>query len=96
MALIDKLRFQSVLSRGGVHEAQATEFADVLQDTFDDQLGRVARTDDLVILREQLRADNADREARHNQQMLAWVGLMLALYVGVTAVAVAILLAVLT
>ena len=96
MALIDKLRFQSVLSRGGVHEAHAAEFADVFQDTFDDQLGRMARTDDLVILREQLRADNADREARHNQQMLAWVGLMLALYVGVTAVAVAILLAVLT
>ena len=96
MALIDKLRFQSVLSRGGVHEAHAAEFADVFQDTFDDQLGRVARTDDLVILREQLRADNADREARHNQQMLAWVGLMLALYVGVTAVAVAVLLAVLT
>ena len=64
MALIDKLRFQSVLSRGGVHEAQAAEFADVFQDTFDDQLGRVARTDDLVILREQLRADNAEREAR--------------------------------
>ena len=96
MALIDKLRFQSVLSRGGVHEAQATEFAQALQETFDDQLGRVARTDDLVILREQLRADNAEREARHNQQMLAWVGLMLALYVGVTAIAVGILLAVLT
>ena len=96
MALIDKLRFQSVLSRGGVHEAQATEFSEALQDTFDDQLGRVARTDDLVILREQLRADNAEREARQNRQMLVWVGLMLALYVGVTAVAVAILLAVLT
>ena len=96
MALIDKLRFQSVLSRGGVHEAQATEFSEALQDTFDDQLGRVARTDDLVILREQLRADNAEREARQNRQMLVWVGLMLALYVGVTAIAVAILLAVLT
>ena len=96
MALIDKLRFQSALSRGGVHEAQAAEFADVPQDTFDDQLGRVARTDDLVILREQLRADNAEREARHNQQMLLWVGLMLALYIGVTTVAVAILLAALT
>ena len=96
MALIDKLRFQSVLSRGGVHEAQAAEFAEALQDTFDDQLGRVARTDDLVILREQLRADNAERDARQNRQMLVWVGLMLALYVGVTAIAVGILLAVLT
>ena len=83
MRLIDELRSQSVLSRAGVHEAQATEFADALQDTFDDQLGRVARTDDLVILREQLRADNAERDALQNRQMLAWVGLMLALYVGV-------------
>ena len=40
--------------------------------------------------------DAAEREARQNRQMLAWVGLMLVLYVGVTAIAVGILLAILT
>ena len=100
MALIDKLRFQSVLSRGGVHEAQAAEFADVLQDTFDDQLEPLAPRSDIERAIERavnrVLRDAADREARHNQQMLAWVGLMLVLYVGVTAIAVGILLAVLT
>ena len=100
MALIDKLRFQSVLSRGGVHEAQAAEFADVLQDTFDDQLEPLAPRSDIERAIERavnhVLRDAADGEARHNQQMLVWVGLMLALYIGVTAIAVGILLAVLT
>ncbi len=100
MALIDKLRFQGVLSRGGVHEAQSAEFADVLQDAFDDQLEPFAPRSDIEhaierALNRVLR-DAAEREARQNRQMLVWVGLMLALYIGVTAIAVAILLAVLT
>ena len=100
MALIDKLRFQSVLSRGGVHEAQAAEFADVLQDTFDDQLEPLAPRSDIERAIERalnrVLLDAAEREARQNRQMLVWVGLMLALYIGVTAIAVGILLAVLS
>ena len=81
-------------------ERRLAEFADVLQDTFDDQLEPLAPRSDIERAIERavnrVLRDAADRGARHNQQMLAWVGLMLVLYVGVTAIAVGILLAVLT
>ena len=48
MALIDKLRFHSILTQGGIPEAPSIEFTEALQDTFDDQTSELATKDDLV------------------------------------------------
>ena len=96
MALrIDKLRFRKVLVRGNVPEARAIEFADALDDTFQEQLKDVATKDDIRDVNNNIRsaiseitADAAEREARITRNQLVMVGVIL----GGIALAVAILL----
>ena len=96
MALrIDKLRFRNVLVRGNVPEARAIEFADALDDTFQEQLKDVATKDDIRDVNNNIRsaiseikADAAEREARITRNQLVMVGVIL----GGIALAVAILL----
>ena len=96
MALrIDKLRFRNVLVRGNVPEARAIEFADALDDTFQEQLKDVATKDDIRDVNNNIRsaiseikADAAEREARITRNQLVMVGVIL----GEIALAVAILL----
>ena len=47
MALIDKLRFHNILIQGGLPEAPAVDFADALQETFDEQIGALAQRSDV-------------------------------------------------
>ncbi len=96
MALrIDKLRFRNVLVRGNVPEARAIEFADALDDTFQEQLKDVATKDDIRDVNNNIRSaiseiksDAAEREARISRNQLVMVGVIL----GGIALAVAILL----
>ena len=82
MALIDKLRFHTILTRGGIPDAPAIEFADALQDTFDEQTSPLATKADVERLGERLSA-HFERsilalEARQSRAMLTWVGIILA------------------
>ena len=70
MALIDKLRFHNILTRGGIPEAPAIEFTDALQDTFDEQTSPLATKADLQNAVLELKRDAAEREARRDRQML--------------------------
>ena len=96
MALrIDKLRFRNVLVQGNVPEARAIEFADALDDTFQEQLKDVATKDDIRDVNNNIRSaiseiksDAAEREARISRNQLVMVGVIL----GGIALAVAILL----
>ena len=91
MALIDKLRFHNILTRGGIPDPPAIEFTEALQDTFDDQTSPLATKADVEHLGYLMRTDNAEREARQAHAMLVWVGIILA----AIAIAVVIILAVL-
>ena len=100
MALrIDKLRFRNVLVRGDVLEAPAIEFADALDDTFQEQLEGLASQQgvesairgvrqDIRAAVSEIKADAAEREARITRNQLVMVGVIL----GGIALAVAILL----
>lgn len=100
MALrIDKLRFRNILVRGQVPEAPAVEFADALDDTFDEQLDGVA-TEQFVGASisqavAELKADAAEREVRITRQHLLIVGLVMGGILTVIGFGIAILLAVL-
>ena len=83
MGLIDKLRFHTILARGGIPEA--------LQDTLDEQTSPPATKADVENVVLELKRDGAEREARQAQMMLVVVGVILA----AIAIAVVIILAVL-
>ena len=92
MALIDKLRFHSILTRGGIPEAPSIDFADALQETFEDQLAPLAPKSELerILLRidnrfaqienrfAQAERDDAEREARQSRQFLVGIAIILA------------------
>jgi len=56
MALIDKLRFHNILTQGGLPEAPAVDFADALQETFDEQIGTLASKADMERILERMDA----------------------------------------
>ena len=56
MALIDKLRFHNILTQGGLPEAPAVDFADALQETFDEQIGTLASKSDMERILERMDA----------------------------------------
>ena len=92
MALrIDKLRFRNILVHGGMAEAPSVEFADALDDTFEEQLHGVATKDDLRTAVADIKADAAEREARITRNQVVIAGVILT----GTAIAVAIILALL-
>ncbi len=82
MALIDKLRFHNILTGAGLPEAPSIEFADALQDTFDDQLSPLATTADVERTVERV-AERLERlilevDARQSRAMLTWVAVIIA------------------
>ena len=82
MALIDKLRFHTILTRGGIPDPPAIEFTEALQDTFDEQVSPLATKADVERLGERLSA-HFERsilalEARQSRAMLTWIGIILA------------------
>ena len=64
MALIDKLRFRNILTQGGLPEAPAVDFADALQETFDEQIGTLASKADIELILERMDARFAQVDAR--------------------------------
>ena len=64
MALIDKLRFHNILTQGGLPEAPAVDFADALQETFDEQIGTLASKSDIELILERMDARFAQVDAR--------------------------------
>ena len=64
MALIDKLRFHNILTQGGLPEAPAVDFADALQETFDEQIGTLASKSDVERILERMDARFAQVDAR--------------------------------
>ena len=70
MALIDKLRFHNILTRGGIPEAPSIEFADALQDTFDEQIAPLAPMSDVERAVLQLRAEFDRAVARIEQAVV--------------------------
>ena len=82
MALIDKLRFHNILTGAGLPEAPSIEFADALQDTFDDQLSPLATTADVertvARVAERLERLILEVDARQSRAMLTWVAVIIA------------------
>lgn len=89
MALIDKLRFHNILTRGGIAEAPSIDFADALQETFDEQLAPLMPKSDVDRIVQELRLEitnavlrieknGAEREARQSRQFLAGIAIVLA------------------
>lgn len=79
---INRLRFHDILTRGGLLEAPSIEFADALQDTFDDQLSPLATTADVERTVERV-AERLERlilevDARQSRAMLTWVAVIIA------------------
>ncbi len=64
MALIDKLRFHNILIQGGLPKAPAVDFADALQETFDEQIGALASKADIELILERMDARFAQSDAR--------------------------------
>ena len=64
MALIDKLRFHNILIQGGLPEAPAVDFADALQETFDEQIGALASKADIELILERMDSRFAQVDAR--------------------------------
>ena len=64
MALIDKLRFHNILIQGGLPEAPAVDFADALQETFDEQIGALASKADIELILERMDSRFAQVNAR--------------------------------
>ena len=91
MALIDKLRFHNILTRGGIPDPPAIEFTEALQDTFDEQTSPLATKADIERLGDRFELSIMASEARQSRSMLVWVGVILA----AIAIAVVIILAVL-
>ena len=54
MTLIDKLRFHNILTQGGIPEAPSIEFANALDETFDEQISPLATKDDLAQLEQRI------------------------------------------
>ena len=78
MALIDKLRFHSILTRAGLPEAPSIEFTEALQNTFDDQLSPLATKVDVERLGERIERIVLASEARQSRAMLTWVAVIIA------------------
>ena len=89
MALIDKLRVHSILTRGGMTEAPSIEFADALQEMFDEQIAPLAPKVDVDRIVRELRLEisnavlriernGAEREARQSRQFLTGIAIVLA------------------
>ena len=64
MALIDKLRFHNILIQGGLPKAPAVDFADALQETFDEQIGALASKADIELILERMDSRFAQSDAR--------------------------------
>ena len=64
MALIDKLRFHNILIQGGLPKAPAVDFADALQETFDEQIGALASKADIELILERMDSRFAQVDAR--------------------------------
>ena len=68
MTLIDKLRFHNILTKAGLSEAPSIEFADALDETFEEQVSPLAtRTEMNQVIANavlEIKQDNAEREAR--------------------------------
>ena len=68
MTLIDKLRFHNILTKAGLPEAPSIEFADALDETFEEQVSPLATRTEMnqaianAVL--EIKQDNAEREAR--------------------------------
>ena len=92
---IDKLRFRNILVRGAVPEGPSVEFADALDDTFREQLERVATEHTVARAVAELKADAAEREARITRQQQLIIGLVMGGLLTLIGFAIAILLAVL-
>ena len=67
MALIDKLRFHNILIQGGLPKAPAVDFADALQETFDEQIGALASKADIELILERMDSRFARVDARFAQ-----------------------------
>ena len=78
MTLIDKLRFHSILTRGGLPEAPSIEFADALQDTFDDQTSNLATKDDVERLWNRVERSILALETRMTRMVLTVTGINIA------------------
>ena len=78
MALIDKLRFHNILTRGGIPDPPAIEFTEALQDTFDEQTSPLATKTDLERLGDRFDRSILALEARQSRAMLTWIGIILA------------------
>lgn len=78
MAMIDRLRFHSILTRAGLPEAPSIEFTEALQDTFDDQVSPLATKVDVERLGERIERIVLASEARQSRAMLTWVAVIIA------------------
>ena len=89
MALIDKLRVHNILTRGGMPEAPSIEFADALQEMFDEQIAPLMPKSDVDRIVRELRLElanavmriernGAEREARQSRQFLTGIAIVLA------------------
>ena len=78
MALIDKLRFHSILTRAGLPEAPSIEFTEALQDTFDDQVSPLATKDDLERLWGRMERAMLALETRMTRMVLTVTGINIA------------------
>ena len=83
MGLIDKLRFHTILARGGIPEA--------LQDTFDEQTSPPATKADIERLGERLELFFMASEARQSRVMLVSVGVILVAIAISTGIIIAVL-----
>ena len=78
MTLIDKLRFHNILTRAGLPEAPSIEFADALQDTFDDQTSNLATKDDVERLWNRVERSILALETRMTRMVLTVTGINIA------------------
>ncbi len=68
MALLDKLRFHNILTVAGLPEAPSIEFAEALDETFDEHISPLATRNEMqqaianAVL--EIKRDAAEREAR--------------------------------
>ena len=78
MTLIDKLRFHNILTKAGLPEAPSIEFADALQDTFDDQTSNLATKDDVERLWNRVERSILALETRMTRMVLTVTGINIA------------------
>ena len=93
MALIDKLRFHNILTQAGIPEPPSIEFAEALQDTFDDQTSELSTKADVKQAVSDLKQDGAEREARYNHRLLVIALAVVGVNITIVSAGVGIILA---